>query len=768
MAPLGIYEKVVSCGCQSAFERKTIINMHIKVLSIVIPVYNEEKTIHLLLDKVRDAVLMNNIGKEIIIVNDCSTDNTDRSLKEYFAINANLEIKYFRHERNQGKGAALHTGIANATGDCLIIQDADLEYDPNEYNSLLQPVIDFDADAVFGSRFMGGRPHRVLYFWHTIGNKFLTLCSNMFSNLNLTDMETCYKLFKINVIQSIPLEEKRFGFEPEVTAKVAAIPEVKIYEVGISYRGRTYKEGKKINWKDGFRALYAIIKYGLATRSFKWSDALIYVVLFFMMGMGVYQYLSGTSLWLDESFLALNIISKSPIELFSPLLHGQIAPILFLQIEKIFSWIIPNSDYGLLLPPLLCFFAVLIFSLKTVKLVTKNPVTIVLFISLIGLNCRMLVYSNELKQYIFDVLVSITAIYYLIKPYSNQSRKMLTLCWWGCIAIFVSSISPIMMTSMGFFLLHEGITKRFEIRNLIKLSLIWSLVFTLNFFVAYYNNPIVPSMKVYWQNANGFFPTDSFHSAYDFIVFNSKIFLEDFVVTQVSGKNILYLPILLGLLYLVKKRGSLSVLVVVPIILHLTLSAFQFYPAVGRLVLYFIPLVAFLLIFAFEALVSLADVIVHKMPTVTRQYYDRYFWFLGILVPFVIYNGSYLNHGFPLPLRNQEIKECLRYIESNSIKGDQIYVYTSAKFAFEYYAETKFLDKSIPYFISKGSEGSVTENIAEMSKLKNRNWLLFSHITPQKTRHYVNAMDSLGFKKIDSLVTVGASTYLYDFKGSID
>ncbi|WP_133609037.1 glycosyltransferase family 2 protein [Flavobacterium cheniae] len=232
-------------------------------LSIVIPAYNEGPTIHFILDKLQHVSLLNAIEKEIIIVNDCSKDNTEEAIKNYMAQNPSLNIQYFKHEVNKGKGAALHTGIQKATGEYLIIQDADLEYDPEEYNLLLKPVLDGFADVVYGSRFMGGNPHRILFFWHTLGNKFLTFLSNMFTNLNLTDMETCYKMFDTKIIQSIPLQEKRFGFEPEVTAKISRIPKIRIYEVGISYYGRTYEEGKKIGWKDGFRAIYCILKYGL-------------------------------------------------------------------------------------------------------------------------------------------------------------------------------------------------------------------------------------------------------------------------------------------------------------------------------------------------------------------------------------------------------------------------------------------------------------------------------------------------------------------------
>jgi glycosyltransferase involved in cell wall biosynthesis len=239
------------------------MNTEIKKLSIVIPAYNEGRTIHLILDKVKKVVLLNGIEKEVIIVNDCSTDDTDQAITRYVAGNPELNIQYFTHGHNKGKGAALHTGFSRATGEYLIIQDADLEYDPQEYNDLLKPVINGFADIVYGSRFMGGNPHRILFVWHSIGNKFLTFLSNMFTNLNLTDMETCYKLFNTKLIQGIKLEETRFGFEPEITSKISKIKNIRIYEVGISYYGRTYNEGKKIGMRDGFRALYCILKYSL-------------------------------------------------------------------------------------------------------------------------------------------------------------------------------------------------------------------------------------------------------------------------------------------------------------------------------------------------------------------------------------------------------------------------------------------------------------------------------------------------------------------------
>ncbi len=234
-----------------------------KVLSIVIPVYNEGKTIAVTLAKIKSVQLQNNISKQIIVVNDCSSDDSVASVELYKNANPGQEINILNHKVNKGKGAALHTGIAAATGDYVVIQDADLEYNPEEYKILLQPLEDEVADVVYGSRFTGGRPHRILFFWHTIGNKFLTQLSNMFANLNLSDMETCYKMFRADIIKSVKLKEQRFGFEPEVTLKIARIPNIRIYEVGISYYGRTYLEGKKIGWKDGVRAIFCILKYGL-------------------------------------------------------------------------------------------------------------------------------------------------------------------------------------------------------------------------------------------------------------------------------------------------------------------------------------------------------------------------------------------------------------------------------------------------------------------------------------------------------------------------
>ena len=236
--------------------------MNIATISIIIPCYNEAETIDGLLSAVINAQVP--YQKEIIIVDDCSTDNSFEIIDNYCK---NSGIKAFRHEQNQGKGAALRTGISHATGDIIIIQDADLEYDPNEYPNLIKPFQDGVADVVYGSRFKGAQAERILYFWHSMGNKFLTLFSNMLTNLNLTDMETCYKVFRRDVIQNIRICENRFGFEPEVTAKIAAYkPRLRIYEVGISYYGRTYEEGKKINWKDGVAAIWCILKYNLWAR----------------------------------------------------------------------------------------------------------------------------------------------------------------------------------------------------------------------------------------------------------------------------------------------------------------------------------------------------------------------------------------------------------------------------------------------------------------------------------------------------------------------
>ncbi|MBP6313117.1 MAG: glycosyltransferase family 2 protein [Flavobacteriales bacterium] len=238
-----------------------------RTLSLIIPAYNEERTIHFILDKVRDVVLIKDIGKEVIIVNDGSTDGTVQAVQRYMDANPAMGIRLIEQPKNMGKGAAIHRGIKESTGEYLLVQDADLEYDPREYNDLLRPVLEGFADVVYGSRFIGHHPHRILFFWHSIGNKFLTQLSNAFNNLNLTDMETCYKLIRSDIAKGLVLRERRFGFEPEVTAKLARVKGARIYEVGISYYGRTYAEGKKIGWKDGFRAIWCIVKYGISSRA---------------------------------------------------------------------------------------------------------------------------------------------------------------------------------------------------------------------------------------------------------------------------------------------------------------------------------------------------------------------------------------------------------------------------------------------------------------------------------------------------------------------
>lgn len=235
-------------------------------LSVIIPAYNEQSTIYSILQRVSSVELLQGVEKELVVVDDCSNDGTEAELFRFHSENTGININFHRHDSNLGKGAALRTGIRSATGDFIIVQDADLEYDPREINLLLEPLLNGFADVVYGSRFIGGKPHRVLFFFHTIGNRFLTFLSNLLTNINISDMETCYKLFRSETIKNLNLKENRFGFEAEITAKISRVPNIRIYEVGISYYGRTYAEGKKTNWKDGFRAIYCIIKYNIFSK----------------------------------------------------------------------------------------------------------------------------------------------------------------------------------------------------------------------------------------------------------------------------------------------------------------------------------------------------------------------------------------------------------------------------------------------------------------------------------------------------------------------
>ena len=235
-------------------------------LSIIIPAYNEASTIRRVLERVGSVELMDQTARQVVVIDDGSTDGTREEVIRYQTGHPEVEVKLLHHEKNRGKGASIATGIREADGDYILIQDADLEYDPREYNQMLRPALEGFADVVYGSRFVGSQPHRVLFFFHSVGNRFLTFLSNLFTNINITDMESGYKLFRADILKNLRLKEKGFGFEVEVTARICRIPGIRIYEIGISYYGRTYKEGKKVNWKDGFHAIWCILRYNLFTR----------------------------------------------------------------------------------------------------------------------------------------------------------------------------------------------------------------------------------------------------------------------------------------------------------------------------------------------------------------------------------------------------------------------------------------------------------------------------------------------------------------------
>jgi glycosyltransferase involved in cell wall biosynthesis len=563
------------------------------ILSVVIPVFNEEQTIDLIVRRVQQVP----IDKEIILVDDCSTDGTAGRLD---LLSRQPNIRVLRHGTNQGKGAALRTGFAAATGDIVIIQDADLEYDPAEYPTVLQPILDGRADAVFGSRFAGGECRRVLYYWHSVGNRILTTLSNMFTNLNLTDMETCYKAFRRELIQSITIEENRFGFEPEITAKVAA-SRCRIYEVGISYAGRTYEEGKKIGLKDGFRALWCILKYNVRN----WGPlefpeppslapaprapvGMLLAILLLGVALRGFHFWSRTDLWNDEAAVATNLLNRSFLDLTRPLDLNQAAPVGYLWIEKLLG-LASGMREAALRSLSLASGLLLLLATPWVLQSIAGWRTALIGTFLVAVCPEAMHYSTELKPYALDAVLSLTLLGLFHTTFHRRPGALPCLILAGIVFPWLSLPSVFVLAATGIVLAAEAFRgkERARLAVIVGSAFVWTLGFYLQYRMTLRLNTRDPYLQSYWNFAFAPFPPTSLG---DLRWYVGKL---AYVFVSPVGLGFRYAAALLfafGLAVLLFRKPAVVLLVLSCLGLVVAASAVHRYPFYGRLILFLVPL----------------------------------------------------------------------------------------------------------------------------------------------------------------------------------